>query len=117
MKRGRRACANLKFEFVQKTRYTPFSVTLHNDVTRKSMLGLYSPHIELVVRKEDSTSNRRLSSLNFNLSLSLSLSPRVRAAQARCATGARGAALRDWGALIASSGGPPFAHDTGNLFY
>merc|ERR1719506_372516 len=74
MKRGRRACANLKFEFVQKTRYTPFSVTLHNDVTRKSMLGPYSPHIELVVRKEDSTSNRRLSSLNFNLSLSLSLS-------------------------------------------
>ena len=28
-------------------------------------------NIELVVRKEDSTSNRRLSSLNFNLSLSL----------------------------------------------
>ena len=35
---------------------------------------LFSNDIELVVRKEDATSNRRLGSLNFNLSLSLSLS-------------------------------------------
>ena len=34
---------------------------------------LFSNDIELVVRKEDATSNRRLGSLNFNLSLSLSL--------------------------------------------
>ena len=32
---------------------------------------LFSNDIELVVRKEDATSNRRLGSLNFNLSLSL----------------------------------------------
>ena len=46
----------------------------HYKHIRKSALALYSSDIELVVRKEDSTSNRRLSSLNFNLSLSLSLS-------------------------------------------
>ena len=46
----------------------------HYKYTRKSALALYSSDIELVVRKEDSTSNRRLSSLNFNLSLSLSWS-------------------------------------------
>ena len=46
------------------------------------MLGLYSPHIELVVRKEDSTSNRRLSSLNFNLSLSLTHTHYLGTAQA-----------------------------------
>ena len=38
---------------------------------------LFSNDIELVVRKEDATSNRRLGSLNFNLSLSLSLSQSV----------------------------------------
>ena len=32
---------------------------------------LFSNDIELVVRKEDATSNRRLGSLNFNLSLSV----------------------------------------------
>ena len=37
-----------------------------------SKLALFSTDIELVVRKEDTTSNRRLGSLNFNLSLSLS---------------------------------------------
>ena len=45
----------------------------HYKHIRISALALYSSDIELVVRKEDSTSNRRLSSLNFNLSLSLSL--------------------------------------------
>ena len=38
---------------------------------------LFSNDIELVVRKEDATSNRRLGSLNFNLSLSLSLSSSI----------------------------------------
>ena len=38
---------------------------------------LFSNDIELVVRKEDATSNRRLGSLNFNLSLSLSHCHRV----------------------------------------
>ena len=46
----------------------------HYKHIRISALALYSSDIELVVRKEDSTSNRRLSSLNFYLSLSLSLS-------------------------------------------
>ena len=39
----------------------------HYKHIRKSALALYSSDIELVVRKEDSTSNRRLSSLNFKL--------------------------------------------------
>ena len=46
----------------------------HYKHIRKSALALYSSDIELVVRKEDSTSNRRLSSLNFNLSRVLYLS-------------------------------------------
>ena len=37
-------------------------------------LFLFRRDIELVVRMEDTTSNRRLGSLNFNLSLSFSLS-------------------------------------------
>ena len=40
---------------------------------RMSVINQKTADIELVVRKEDSTSNRRLSSLNLNLSLSLSL--------------------------------------------
>ena len=46
----------------------------HFDFARISVRHQKTADIELVVRKEDSTSNRRLSSLNFNLSLSLSLS-------------------------------------------
>ena len=43
----------------------------HFDFARISVRHQKTADIELVVRKEDSTSNRRLSSLNFNLSLSL----------------------------------------------
>ena len=43
----------------------------HFDFARISVRHQKTADIELVVRKEDSTSNRRLSSLNFSLSLSL----------------------------------------------
>ena len=46
----------------------------HFDFARISVRYQKTADIELVVRKEDSTSNERLSSLKFNLSLSLSLS-------------------------------------------
>ena len=44
----------------------------HVDFVRISVRYQKTVDIELVVRMEDTTSNRRLGSLNFNLSLSLS---------------------------------------------
>ena len=46
----------------------------HLEFVRISVRHQKTVDIELVVRMEDTTSNRRLGSLNFNLPLSLSLS-------------------------------------------
>ena len=59
-------------EVVVETKKHTTANLLH--FARISALSQKTTNIELVVRKEDSTSNRRLSSLNFNLYLSLSLS-------------------------------------------